>query len=253
VSWATRRFGRARGAGDGARGPLGRARAALALPDDPRTGRHLAALAAVLAVGLALTAFRNVRTVGNVLGVMPLQYHVSLMHNPARLARTQGHFIQPSNFRTAARAYFRLDGLIVNRQFPWFSMPGRSPTYPEAHYDGQEPLASLPAAYPFWTVLLLVGVASLAWPRSPDVLAGMRLVVLAGAVGFVPTMVAAGLTMRYLHDLFPLVASGSAVGAQQLLVLHERRRWVRASMPLLAVLALYTCVVGVAVAVAIAR
>jgi hypothetical protein len=147
------------------------------------------------------------------------------------------------------RAYFRLNGLDLKRKFPWFALYPRVPVYPEAHFDGQEPMVSLPSGYPFWTVLMLVGIAALAWPRRPDALAGLRVPAVGAAVGFVPTMISAGLTLRYLHDFFPFVAIASAVGMQQLLVLQPRVRPIRAALPLLAVLALYTCVVSVLITV----
>jgi hypothetical protein len=247
LAWLSRLAGRVRGRAPGERRIVRRLLAVFRVPQYPQLGRHLLALSLLLAAGLGFTVFRNVRTFGNVVGTPSLKNHVTVSSNPSRLARTGGRYVQPSNLMTSARAYFRFGSLVIKPKAPWFSLYERAPQYPEAHVDYQEPLVSMPSGYPFWTVVTLLGIAATLWPFRRVPLATMRLILLSSAIAFVPTLITSAMSLRYLHDLFPLVAVGSAIGTQQLLVLQTRVRFVRYVMPLLVVLALYTCLVNVVI------
>jgi hypothetical protein len=90
----------------------------------------------------------------------------------------------------------------------------------------------------------------MAWPRPREnALASMRLLLVSGAAGFAPTLIYVAVSLRYLHDAFPLVMCGAAVGLHSLLA-SGHRGWVRAAVPALVLIGLYTCLVSVVIATA---
>lgn len=233
---------------------LERALAFWAVPRGGSARKHALVLVALLAAGGAAIAFRNLRTLGNLSGEPPLDRHVAIMKDPARLARTQGRFIHPENLRTMLYNYLRPDGVVLAGRFPFFlPKPARSALqYDEAHVDSAEPFVSVTAVYPVWLALSLVGIAAAFWPtankgdRRPE----LRLALVGAALGCAGPFVAVYLTLRYLHDLFPLFVVAGALGLEALVALAARRVWARVALLAVVLLGAYTCAASVGITLA---
>jgi hypothetical protein len=240
------------------RPPLERALRYLGLPRGARLVRQAAILVAILALTAAAIGFRNYRTVGKVTGEPSFAQHIVIRDDPARLARVQGRVIHPENFRTMFYNYFRPDGIVIKRGFPWFAPRGKDSVhvFPEAHYDNGELYASVPAAYPFWLALALLGLVLAARPGASSAAGGgdprapLRLAIAGSALGSLGPFIHVYLTMRYLHDLFPFLLITAAIGLQWLLARCATDRWARAVMPFLVLLGLYSCLATVGISMA---
>lgn len=237
---------------------LDRALGFFAVPRGDAVRKQALLLLGLLALGGAAIAFRNLRTVGNLSGEPPLDKHVAIMKDPARLARTQGRFVHPENLRTLLYNYLRPDGVAVRGSFPRF-FPRPGPTarqFAEAHLDNAEPYVSLTSVYPVWLGLSLAGlvVAFGPWGRSPeDHRPELRLALLGAAIGCAGPFIAVYLTLRYLHDLFPFLVVAGATGLEGLLALATRRTWARIALVAAALLGLYTILASVGVTLATGR
>ena len=237
---------------------LSRALGFFAIPSDRRARRHVVLLSALLVMGGGLIAFRNLRTVGNLSGEPPLDKHVAIMGDPARLARTQGRFVHPENLPTMLTNYLRPDGVILRTRFPYFSpKPGSSVRqFAGAHLDGAEPYVSLPSAYPLWLLLAGLGLCAAFAPGREDTnerRSELRLALLGSAAGCAAPFIAVYLTLRYLHDLFPFFVIAGAVGLEWLLAMAGRRTWVRLGIAAVVLVGLYTVAVSVSVTLASSR
>jgi hypothetical protein len=230
---------------------LERALAWVAVPRGDQLRRHALLLVALLAVGAVAIAYRNVKTLGNLSGEPPLDRHVAIMKDQARLERTQGRFVHPENLRTTLYNYFRLDGIVARPPFPWFA-PRDGKTahiFPGTHWDNAEPYVSVPCGYTFWFLLSLAGLAAgLSLGRER-----LRLAIAGSALGCAGPFLGVYISLRYLHDLFPFLIITGALGLQQLLAMQEQRRWVRPVLPAVVLLGVYTCLTSIGVTVATVR
>jgi hypothetical protein len=231
---------------------------AFAVPRGTDLRKHALLLVTLLGLGAGAVAYRNIKTVGKLSGEPSFAQHVAMRNDPARLARTQGKVVHLSNLRTNLYNYFRPDGVVAHAPFPWFSPRDGSTArvFPEAHHDNAEPYASVTCVYTFWLALSLLGLFVAARPRpapEDDGTARLRLAILGSALGALGPFIHVYISLRYLHDLFPLFVITGALGLQWLLARYDERRWVRAVMPFVVLLALYTCLTSVAITIATVR
>jgi hypothetical protein len=243
-----------------ARDAAARVLAYLAVPRGARLRRHAILLVALLAVSGAAIAYRNVKTLGNLSGEPPLNHHIAMMKDQARIDRTQGRFVHPENLKTTLYNYFKLDGIVAHAPFPWFS-PRAGTTvhvFPGTHWDNAESYVSVTAGYTFWLALSLAGLAAALRKRAlpgtaDDRRERLRLAIAGSTLGCLGPFMGVYISQRYLHDLFPFLIITGALGLQQLLSLQAERRWVRVALPVVVLLGIYTCITSIAVTVATGR
>jgi hypothetical protein len=144
--------------------------------------------------------------------------------------------------------YLRPDTLHLGGAFPWvaFRMTQYAPVLQigHAHFDTFELPTSVTATTPILLVLAIVG--SLAVLRRPSVV-----MIPLGASVVAVVLIASFFaeTPRYLAEFLPWLVVGSAVGLGVMIKWKPRRRWVKPSLCVLAVLALlWSTFVGAALA-----
>ena len=126
----------------------------------------------------------------------------------------------------------------------------------EAHHDNAEQYVSVTCVYTFWLALALLGLGVAAWPRrapGDDGAAPLRLALVGAALGSLGPFLHVYISLRYLHDLFPFLVIAGAFGLQWLLARYDDHRWVRALVPFVILLALFTCLTSISVAVSEVR
>jgi hypothetical protein len=147
---------------------------------------------------------------------VPLEHHIVIRTQPARLALVRAGAIAPRYVPTNLIQYLRPDTLHFTGSFPWVDF--RMPRYAAilniggVRFDGLFPNASITSTMPLLVVLAFVGVlASFRSDRSRLVLIG------AGAVAVVLTLGFFGEIERYLADFVPVLAVGAALALPSLL------------------------------------
>jgi hypothetical protein len=180
------------------------------------------------------------------LSLLPLDIHQQLINDPARSNRTMGSFVQLSNMIYLGRHYFTLFSMKSAAVFPYFDM-GPWDWDPERFdgtgFDGGEPFLSIPVALPLFVLLSMSGMIAmirLEWARH------LRLPVLGGMCGGLSILFVAGVSHRYLHDLWPFLIITGGAGVAVLWQLKGRPRVVAGG--LMAVLIVYGCYVSFGVA-----
>jgi hypothetical protein len=110
-------------------------------------------------------------------------------------------------------AYLRPDAASVQRRFPWIGFRtadvGRRHLVGDALFDKVDASGSIPVAYPFLGVLGLLGLAAVVRDRRLRI----TLAPLAGAAAAAATIFVFGyIALRYLGDVYPLVAVAGCAG-----------------------------------------
>jgi hypothetical protein len=205
-----------------------------------------------LLLGLLTSAvlYKNLVTFGSLTGLPSLKYHVQMMANPERLARTGGSFLQPGNVRTMVYNVLNPNVINFRPSYPFLFAKGGSEVlrFPESKLDWTESHWSLTGGYPFWCLLALGGLLLVAFPRlsrSPRV-ARFRLPIVASLAAGCTLLVSSAITQRYLHDVFPFLLVAGAVGFEGLRHVQRDVRWTRSLVPLMVLLAVYTCYASLA-------
>lgn len=220
--------------------------------------RHLVSI--TLAAGLSVSAlmYKNMKVFGSLSGAPPYHLHILLMNEPERLARTDGgHFVQPINLRTILYNYLHPLHFSFHRPFPFF-FPLRENQirlFPETRMDHLESFFSLTGINTFWCVIAVLGLVLALRPQlaqRPE-LARFRIALLGAAAGGGAIFMVACITQRFLHDLYPFLIVAGAVGLQGFIALCRRSRWARAGVPVLVLLALYTCYANIAASMIMGR
>jgi hypothetical protein len=169
-----------------------------------------AALATTATLVLAVSGWAglNAWKFGSPFRAMPLEWNVAF--DAERLARIKGSLVSPANLPMTLAFHLGPENIRWTKTFPWVHLtndPRFGMFYPEAHFDGVEPSASLSAAAPGLLVAALAGTwltfvyAPLRALRAP----------LAGAMAGCVTMFFHGyLTMRYHAGLLGM--SGAWLG-----------------------------------------
>ena len=218
--------------------------------------RHALVGGGIAALTLAAMLYKNFVVFGTVSSLPSLEHHVSIMHDTRRLIRTGGNFIQPRNLRTMLYNYFDPSQIAVTDTFPYIGPLRRADirSFPETRLDWGAPFASFTAVNPLWLVLGVIGLVFVARPRLREAgwdRDGFAMVLVGAAVGAAPVLIVACIAQRYLHDFYPLYVIAAAVGIQGLVELYPRSSAARAVMPVIALLALYSCYANVAVSMAL--
>ena len=162
-------------------------------------------------------------------------YNANYLAQPKRLAALKhgganGLRYLPTNLLE----YLRPDTLHFLGSFPWltFRMTAYAPVLDigHVHFDTFELPTSITATAPILTVLAIVG--SIALLRRPSVV----LIPLSGGVGaVVATASFFGEAPRYLADFVPWLVVGACCGLAVFVRWEPRRRWVKTSLSVLAV------------------
>ncbi len=168
-------------------------------------------------------------------GGSPFQYHVQ--YPAERLARSEGKNFHLANFRHGFDHYLWVPAFTLRRNFPYFYMGGgRSPSYPNAKLDMEEPLTAIPYTMPGLTFLALGGVAA-ALRFRPRLLIP-ALVILAALIPMATALfMAIASSHRYTADFCPALIALAALGLAGIerLAPSARRALAAILLPLTAV------------------
>jgi hypothetical protein len=210
-------------------------------------GHVLAAGATVLAVVGVYIAVNQAKF-GTWFDGMPFRYYNQVVFEPTqqRMQRTHGQAVSWANFRTDVNAYFSTRNIRFTRAFPFVANTPDAYFYPESRYATVEPYSSLSASMPALSLLALVGLLCALGPKRRPVSAkvregglssavktqtpapsppsstsgGERCVMIGAIAGAVPVLLSAGISERYLHDFYPLLIVGGALGMNWALALR---------------------------------
>jgi hypothetical protein len=206
-------------------------------PVAPR-GHALAAGATVLAVIVVYVAVNQAKF-GTWFDGMPFKLYNQVLFERSRerMQRTRGSAVSWANFRTDANAYFSFRNIRFARCFPFVTSKLTAYFYPESRYDIVERYASLTASTPALSLLAVGGLCCAFVRPKRRLIAGRNelsdepgaypAIVMIGAIlGAVPVLFSAGISERYLHDFYPLLILGGALGVNRILALRWRLlRW----------------------------
>jgi len=190
---------------------------------------HLTALLVGGLVAVALYAGVNVARFGSPYQ-LPLDKQVFTQLDAQRraaLAANGGSLFGLKFAPTDYLQYARPDALRLSSRFPWVDFPRhRATVIGNVTYDTIAPSSSIPASMPGFTVLAVIGVVALVWPRRARAtidLARFWPPIVGGVVGtaFVGTI--AFVAHRYLADFFPPLLFAAIIGAQRVVSLLEDR------------------------------
>ena len=123
-----------------------------------------------------------------------------------------------SNLSSTLSAYLRPIGLAVSGLAPYFSVTTAVQVSGASHFLGVAPTASIPSTMPWLSVLSLVGLAVVVWPRVAGWSLGrtgrwsLGLAAFGALCGGVVILVFDTIANRYLADELPLLIVLSAVG-----------------------------------------
>jgi hypothetical protein len=148
--------------------------------------------------------------------------------------------------------YLRPDNLSFSRVFPFVTLPTRPPkALGGVLFDKLYRTASVPASTPLLFLLSIWGVVTAFRPRAIGQVARTRLLLLAAASAGAALMLWGYIGPRYLGDFVPFLVLASAVGlADVFRRLEGRRRRIRiGAVAVLAVLALFSMVANIGMAV----
>jgi hypothetical protein len=123
-----------------------------------------------------------------------------------------------SNLSSTLSAYLRPIGLAVSGLAPYFGVTTAVSVSGASHFLGVAPTASIPSTMPWLSVLSLIGLAVVIWPRLARWSLGrtgswaLRLAALGALCGGLVVLVFDTIANRYLADELPLLVVLSAVG-----------------------------------------
>ena len=206
---------------------------------------HPIAAITTVAIVTGLYICVNQSKFGTLLDGMPFRYYNQVEHDPPRMKRTGGRAVSLCNLRSNVDAYFSPASVQASRHFPWIWFATAPNIYPESKGDIVEPFCSLTAASPGLTLLAGIGTGALVmtmFRRNRGAQAGGALIPSIGAViGAGPVLISAGISYRYLHDLFPALVILSAMGHARLLAISRTtvRRSLAAAVSVLAIYSIF--------------
>ncbi len=206
--------------------------------------RHAAAAAGTVLLVVAVYVGVNFAKFRTIVDGAPLNLYLPILSDPQQLQQQQEQHegvLRPANVRTTAHAYFAPWNFLIVRNYPWVIL--NIPRYTKVAQEAKvyvEPNASVTATSPLLVGLTLLGLFAARRPIGPN---GSRttIPIIGATVGGTLMLAAAGLTERYVHDLFPLLALAGALGVNSVLAMHSpaRRRAIWLAAAPLAVWGLY--------------
>ncbi len=148
------------------------------------------------------------------------------------MQRTRGSAVSWANFRTDCNAYLSPKNIAFSRRFPFVTSKWSAYFYPETRYDLVERYSSVTASMPALSLLAAVGlfgalmrrkaVLNAAGGQATARSAAQPAIAAIGAVaGAVPVLFSAGISERYLHDFYPLLIVGGALGVNRIIALRR--------------------------------
>lgn len=206
------------------------AQSLLAFRTVAKPSRH--ALVAALVVFVTLGTYFGVnyakfRTFNGV----PLQYYAFYKLIPIRMKITGGKQLHLENIPTALATYFGLHGVSLHPQFPWFFLCRRAALVGSPAIDMVDGFSSFPVSMPALTLLAVAACLPLVRGSSEMIRRG-RLPALTLLIGGAIMLTTVGITERYLHDLYPALIIGAAIGVSRI----ESERHARSRTIVIAVL-----------------
>jgi hypothetical protein len=204
-------------------------------------------LTATLVLSAALWAGLNEWKFGAAFSSLPMA--ANRQFNQERTQRIKGGLASPYNIPIALWAYLSPSNIDFTKRFPWVlatdgdrSVAAR---FPKAHFDSFEPFVSLPASMPGLFLAALAGTVLCFAGRTE--LRAFRASLGGTLIGCGLIFVWGVITYRYLHDLFPWLALGSAIALAQVASLPAK--WQRRTLAgVFAAAILYAAWVNFAVA-----
>jgi hypothetical protein len=181
-------------------------------PSLPSRRAATMAFSTTIAATAVLWGVLNYAKFGTVFTSQPMA--LNAQYDAARLQRIKGSLFSIGNVPVTVWAYFSPSNVKFTGRFPWvnFVAPDRGAVaarFPAAHLDSVEPFASLPAGMPELLLAALFGTVLCLGLRRKE-LAPMRAPLVGAIVGCGLIFTWGLITYRYLHDLFPWLAIGSA-------------------------------------------
>ncbi|MCX6633244.1 MAG: hypothetical protein NTW28_37080 [Candidatus Solibacter sp.] len=207
--------------------PAGRFREYWGVPTLVSKRRVVAVLTATLVVSSVLWAGLNYWKYGIWFTSQPL--HLTINSDPGRLLRTKGDAASLLNIPLTLPTYFWLPNVEFKQPFPWAWLnPGDRTLgrrYPYAHFDGIEPVSSLPFTVPALFVAALAG-SGLCFLRLRRPRLRVFRAPLCGAFAGIFLVLTWGyISYRYLQDALPWLTLGSAIAVAHIPLAD--RRWMR--------------------------
>jgi hypothetical protein len=211
--------------------PSGRFRKSWGVPEPASKRRVVAALTATLVVSGVLWAGLNYWKFGIWFTSQPLG--ITIDSDPQRMQRTKGDAASLLNIPVTLPIYFWEPNVEFKAPFPWaYLKPGDrnlSARYPCSHFDGIEPVGSLPFTVPALFVAALAG-SCLCFVRlgRQDPRGRLRVfrAPLCGAMAGIFLILTWGyITYRYVQDALPWLALGSAIAVA--IIPLVKRKWMQ--------------------------
>lgn len=183
--------------------------------------RHLYLMVLVLTV--ATTPYALSYAKYGEFSLFPLRYHSGL--TPERAARINNSFVHIGNIPFNLSHYFNPLGVSGSSVFPYFKPAPRDWGWrrsADVHFDRGEPFLPLTVSMPVWVLLMFAGLYYMALGHPK--LCRRTGIVIGTLMGGGTIMVVAGITPRYLHDLFPFLVITGTAGLVWLAELSIRKR-----------------------------
>jgi hypothetical protein len=184
--------------------------------------------------------------------LFPLQDQIWTQVNEHRriaLERNGGSLTGPQFFTTSFMAYLRPDGIRFVDYFPWITLPAHAaPSYHGAYPDQAYRTGSAPSFMPLFAVMLVVSAVAVLRPRASQVLAAMRLPLLASVLLTGGVMGYGYYSTRYTSEFVPAFVLGGAVGTALLArELYRRPRWTVPVVAAVSALTLFSVLAQMAI------
>ena len=195
--------------------------------------RAVTVLTATLVVSGVLWAGLNYWKFGIWFTSQPL--NITIDSDPQRMQRTKGDAYSLRNIPLTLPIYFWLPNVEFQAAFPWaYLKPGDrdlAARYPSAHFDGIEPVGSLPFTVPALFLAALAG-SGLCFLRLRQPRLRVFRAPLCGAFAGIFLVLTWGyITYRYVQDALPWLALGSAFAVAHIpLVGREWKRYAIAGL-----------------------
>lgn len=190
--------------------PSVRFRAFFAGPGLPR--RAGVAFSATLLASAVVWAGLNYWKYGQVFTSQPVA--LNRQFDQERLQRVKGNLVSLYNLPVTLPAYLSPGSIEFKPRFPWAFLtkgdPALARRFPKAHFDTFEPFASLPAGMPELFLAAIAGTA-ICLARRRKELWEFRAPMCGALAGCAVIFTFGYISYRYLHDMFPWLAMGSAV------------------------------------------
>jgi hypothetical protein len=221
--------------------PSGRFREFWGVPAVATKRRVVAVLTATLVVSSVLWAGLNYWKFGIWFTSQPL--NITIDSDPWRMQRTKGDAASLLNIPMTLPIYFWLPNVEFQAAFPWAWLKpvdrDLAQRYPYAHFDGIEPVGSLPFTVPALFVAALAGsgLCFLGGRRQRPGVSGAPLCViqpslrafrapLCGAFAGIFLVLTWGyISYRYMQDALPWLALGAAIAVAHIPL--AERKWMR--------------------------